>query len=164
MFSQKTISDAREALWSICHCLPSSSCSAKEFMHVQCFAFAGVLQKLENRRKALKPHIPLAHLLRRETLQTKTTALRVSHTPLCRPILWIFGFSLLSLRLSSKPTFSLVEGSVMTLLHYKHPFHCLILQCLWNSQEVSQPCGFILPWILQNWRSNLSCRTLYISN
>lgn len=58
MFSQKTISDARELLWNICHCLPSSSCSSKKFMHAQYFAFAGVSQKLENRRQSLKPHIP----------------------------------------------------------------------------------------------------------
>lgn len=44
-------------------------------------------------------------------------ALHASHTPLCRQILWIFGFSLLSPWLLSNPTFSLVDAFLMTLQH-----------------------------------------------
>jgi hypothetical protein len=36
-------------------------------MPVQCFPFAGGVTKAAEQTGALKPHIPLAHLLRRET-------------------------------------------------------------------------------------------------
>lgn len=46
--------------------------------------------------------------------------------------LWILR---LSLWLSSNPTFSFVEASLMTLQHDRHPLHFLTLWCVWNSRS-----------------------------